>query len=153
MSKEDALAAASEAGLDLVVVSEKAKPPVAKILDFQKYKYQQSKKERAGAAKQKASDTKEVRLTPFMAANDFEHRLGQAHEFLSDGYRVKIVVKFHGRQITRKEFGVNQMDKAIERLSDISKVDQPAKWQGKLYIVQLKPTGQPVKKNETKDKS
>jgi translation initiation factor IF-3 len=148
LTKEAALEVANQAGLDLVVVSEKAKPPVAKILDFQKYKYQQAKKERAGAAKQKASDSKEVRLTPFMAANDFQHRLDQAREFLTDGYRLKIVVKFHGRQITRKEFGVQQLDKAVERLSDISKIDQPPKWQGKLYIVQLKPTGN---KNDQKN--
>ena len=142
MSTAKALATAQSEGLDLVVVSEKAKPPVAKIIDFQKFKYQQSKKERAGSTKQKAADTKEVRLTPFMAANDFANRLERAREFLTDGYRVKIVVKFHGRQITRKEFGVGQMDRAIEALSDISQVDQPAKWQGKIYFAQLKPIKQ-----------
>jgi len=126
----------------LVVVSEKAQPPVAKIIDFQKFKYQQAKKERSGAVKQKAADTKEVRFTPFMAANDFANRQDRARQFLADGYRVKIVVKFQGRQITRKEFGIGQMDKAIQALSSVSQVDQAPKWQGKIYFAQLKPVKQ-----------
>lgn len=150
MATPDALKAAQEEGLDLVIVSEKAVPPVAKIIDFQKFKYQMAKKERAGAVKQKAADTKEVRLTPFMASNDFDHRLELARGFLEDGYRVKIVVKFSGRQITRKEFGMAQMDKAVATLSSISKIDQPPKWQGKLYLAQLKPTKKGEKENESK---
>lgn len=153
MATPDALRTAQEEGLDLVVVSEKADPPVAKIIDFQKFKYQMAKKERAGAVKQKAADTKEVRLTPFMAQNDFDHRLELARDFLADGYRVKIVVKFTGRQITRKEFGMEQMDKAIATLSPISKVDQSPKWQGKLYLAQLKPTKKGPSENENKNQS
>ncbi len=136
----EALSKARAANLDLVVITENAKPPVAKIIDFQKFKYQQSKKERSGAVKSKATSTKEVRFTPFMAANDFQIRLNRASEFLTDGYRVKLVVKFQGRQITRKEFGENMMVEAIKKLSNISQVDQAPKWQGKLYLVQLKPT-------------
>jgi len=129
---------ALEAGLDLVVVSESANPPVAKIIDFQKFKYQESKKVRSGSAK--SVDTKEVRLTPFMAQNDLANRLSKARAFLTSGNRVKLVVKFTGRQITRREFGESLLTNAIINLNDISTLDQNPKWQGKLYYCQLKPS-------------
>lgn len=130
---------AQELGLDLIVVTDKAVPPIAKIIDFQKYKYQQDKKVKSGAIKTKATDVKEVRITPFMAENDFNNRLKKAEDFIKAGHRVKIVVKFVGRQITRKEFGQDQLDKAIDKLSAVASVEQEPKWQGKLLITQLKP--------------
>lgn len=139
MSRHQALKLAGEQGLDLILVAEKANPPVAKIIDFSKFKYQQSKKTRSGATKTKATDIKEVRLTPFMANNDFNTRLDRTREFLNDGHKVRLVVKFTGRQITRKEFGISQMDKALHTLSDTAKLEQDPKWLGKLYIAQIKP--------------
>jgi len=147
MSRDKALALAKEQGLDLILVAEKANPPVAKIIDFSKFKYQQSKKTKSGTTKTKATNVKEVRFTPFMAENDFNTRLERAREFLADGHKVKLVVKFTGRQITRKEFGISQMDKAVQSLSDISKLEQDPKWLGKLYVGQIKPTKQ-IKKDE-----
>jgi len=146
MTREDALRLAHEKGVDLIVVAEKADPPVAKIIDFSKFKYQQSKKTRSGTTKTKATDVKEVRFTPFMAENDFNTRLERVREFLNDGHKVKLVVKFVGRQITRKEFGIKQMDKAITSLADVSKLEGEPKWMGKLYAAQIKPTAKP--KNE-----
>lgn len=139
MSKDAAVRLAEEMGLDLVVVTEKATPPVAKIIDFQKFKYQQSKKEKSGAVKQKAVDTKEIRFTPFMAANDFDIRIERAKEFLSDGHRLKLVVKFSGRQMSRKDFGSQILGRAIIALSEVAKIEQEPKWQGKIYFAQLKP--------------
>jgi translation initiation factor IF-3 len=139
MKTSEALARAQEDGVDLVVVTEKAVPPVAKIIDFQKFKYQQNKKEKAGAVKQKASDTKEVRFTPFIAQNDFDIRIEKSKEFLAGGYRVKVVVKFTGRQMARREFGVQLVNRAVTALSEVAKIDQEPKWQGKMYFVQLKP--------------
>ena len=122
-----------------MVVSESTNPPIAKIIDFSKFKYQESKKLKSGQSKTRGSEEKEVRLTPFMAQNDFKNRLDRAREFLKSGYRLKLVVKFVGRQITRREFGVNLLTKAIEDLSDVATpIDKP-KWQGKLYLTQLKP--------------
>lgn len=140
MSKDEALKIAQERGLDLILVAEKTDPPVAKIIDFSKFKYQQTKKTRAGTTKTKATNVKEVRFTPFMAENDFKNRLDRARDFLVSGHKVKLVVKFVGRQITRKEFGGKQLDKAIEALNDISRPESEPKWQGKLYFVQIKPT-------------
>lgn len=139
MRTSEALARAQDEGVDLVVVTEKAVPPVAKIIDFQKFKYQQTKKEKAGAVKQKASDTKEIRFTPFMAQNDFDMRMERSKEFLAGGYRLKLVVKFSGRQLAHREFGPQMVQKAVDRLADVAKIDQEPKWQGKFFFVQLKP--------------
>ena len=133
----------------MVVVSEKAQPPVAKIIDFQKFKYQQAKKERSGAVKQKAADTKEVRFTPFMAANDFANRQDRARQFLADGYRVKIVVKFQGRQITRKDFGDAVLKKAGSALIEFGTQETAPKLQGKLMWVTIGPK-KGVKNHEEK---
>lgn len=132
-----------------MVVSESANPPVAKIIDFQKFKYQESKKVRSGSAK--SVDTKEVRLTPFMAQNDLGNRLSKARAFLSSGNRVKLVVKFTGRQITRREFGENLLNEAIISLNDTSTLDQNPKWQGKLYYCQLKPKKAAQKNDQIKN--
>lgn len=121
------------------MVAKNAQPPVAKIIDFNKFKYIQEKKAKTGGAKSKATDVKQIRLTPFMADNDFQTRLDKARGFLKEGHPVKLVVKFVGRQITRKEFGKELMDKAVNKLSDIAKISQEPKWQGKLYTTQLKP--------------
>jgi len=141
----EAVRKAAAEGVDLVLVAEKANPPVARMIEFSKFKYQQGKKERSGMGKSKSTNVKEVRFTPFMANNDFERRLDRAKEFLNDGYRVKLVVKIVGRQITRKEFGKELMAKAIEKLADLGRAEQEPKWQGKLYLVQIKP-------NKTKNK-
>lgn len=145
ISRDDALQRAREAGLDLVVVAESAKPPVAKIIAFTKFKYQQQQKEAQGKKKAKTVEIKEVRLTPFMAEGDFEQRLKKAAKFLEGGDKVRLTVKFVGRQITRKEFGENLLNKAIEGLSAVSKVEFPPKMQGKLLFTQL----QPITKKKT----
>lgn len=139
MSKRDALALAQQSGKDLVLVGPNAKPPVAKIVNFSNFKYQQQKKEGAGKKKAKSVELKEVRLTPFIAENDLNTRVNKAREFLEDGDRVKIVIKFIGRQITRKEFGFEVLNKVTEMLKDIAVLDQEAKMMGKLLVATLKP--------------
>ncbi len=143
---------AQEANLDLVVVAEKADPPVAKIIDFQKFKYQQAKKEKSGLVKSKSTQTKEIRFTPFMAKGDFQTRIDRCEEFLADGYRVKLVVKFVGRQLSRKDFGSKVMFDAIQTLADLASVEQEPKWQGKLFIAQIKPKkSKPNEESETEN--
>lgn len=147
MELQEALFMAGQKGLDLVEVAQKADPPVCKIVDFKKFKYQEKKKAAAGRRKGKgSSDQKEIRLTPFMGQKDYEDRVKKAQGFLEQGHRVKMVVKFFGRQITRKEFGYKQLEKAVQTLSDISKVDTEPKWQGRLLSMTLKPTGNIKKK-------
>jgi translation initiation factor IF-3 len=139
MSKSEALKLAIEQKLDVVLVSPEAKPPVAKLISFSNFKYQQQKKDQAGRKKAKSTELKEIRLTPFIAENDLKNRIDKAKDFLNEGDRVKITVKFVGRQITRKEFGFQVLDKVTQNLAEFSQVDQPAKMMGKILMLTLKP--------------
>jgi translation initiation factor IF-3 len=142
----EALFKAKQQGKDLVQVTEKVTPPVCKIIDFQKFRYQQQKKDQSGKKKGKTQEMKEVRFTPFIGKGDFDARIKKIRSFLEDGDKVKITVKFTGRQITRKDFGNKVMDNALQELGDICKVEQPSKLQGKMLYMIIKPTGnQPVK--------
>ena len=139
MSKEEALAIAKEQNLDVVVVSTQAQPPVAKIIDFSKFKYQQKQKHKDGKKRTKTVDIKEIRFTPFIAPGDYDIRIKKAREFLETGNKVKLNVKFTGRQITRKEFGRNLLDKAISELKDLATVEREPSFQGKILSAQLQP--------------
>ncbi|MBU1200755.1 translation initiation factor IF-3 [Patescibacteria group bacterium] len=138
MSSQEAFSLAKEQGLDLVEISDKAKPPIVKIIAFNKFKYLESKKYKTGQGKS-AQDTKEVRFSPFMAENDLNTKIKKATKFLKGGDRVKLVVKFTGRQITKKDFGDRVMQYALLKLEDVAEVDQPPKLLGKLLIAQVKP--------------
>ena len=138
LSKEEALQKAIEAGLDLVVVAPEANPPVAKIINFAKFRYQQKQKDSSG--RKKASvDIKEIRFTPFIAEGDYNQRIKKATKFLEGGDKVRLTVKFVGRQITRKEFGEKLLNKAMEELEEISSVEFPPRLHGKLLFTQLQP--------------
>lgn len=138
MSTKEALERAMTLGLDLVEITEKAVPPIVKIIEFQKFKYQEDKKEHSGTNKG-GQETKEIRLKPFMQDNDLGVKVRQAEKFLKAGDRVKLVVKFQGRQITKKEFGENIMKQAIAGLAEVSTVAEEPKFLGKLLIAQVKP--------------
>lgn len=138
MPTSQAMETAIASGLDLVEITEKATPPIVKIIDFQKFKYQEDKKDKAGTSRG-GQETKEIRLKPFMAENDLGVKTRQAEKFLKAGDRVKLVVKFHGREITKKEFGENIMKQAIESLAEVSTVAEEPKFLGKLLIAQVKP--------------
>jgi translation initiation factor IF-3 len=152
LSKFEALEAARSQGLDLVEVAPMAKPPVAKIVDFKKFLYQEEKKKREEKKKTKASETKEVRLGPFMSENDLGVMERRAREFLENGDKVRLVVFFAGRQITHPEFGHRVLDKTIAELSDISKVERDRKLEGKKLIILISPdkkgSGKAVKATE-----
>ena len=135
----EALSQAAAAGVDAVEVAPQATPPVVKLIDYKKLLYQLAKKERKEKAAAKKVDLKEIRLTPFMAQNDLATKLNRGREFLTDGHKLRVTVKFVGRQLTRKEFGPIMFDKAPQALSDISAVDQPPKWIGRQYIATLTP--------------
>jgi len=137
MTLKEALDKARELGVDVVEVAETAKPPVVKLIEFSKFKYQESKKERAGAAS--AQETKQIDLRPFMAENDLQIKLNRIKEILSDGDKVRLVVKFKGREITKKEFGDKIMARSLEILAPVATVEQAPKQLGKLIIAQLKP--------------
>jgi len=139
LSKFDALKQAREQGLDLVEIAPMAKPPVARIIDFKKFLYQEEKKRRDEKKKAKTSETKEVRLGPFMDDHDLETMLRRARDFLSENNKVKLVVRFTGRQITHPEFGQQILDRAITSLSDVSKVDKEKHFEGRQLIAMVSP--------------
>ena len=138
-SKEEAIKLAQKSQLDIVVVAPNAKPPVAKILDFANFRYTQKKRDQSSRKRSKSVEIKEIRMTPFIAQNDLDMRTKKAREFLEEGDKVKINVKFVGRQITRKEFGQQLLDRVVETLQDISSIDQHSKMQGRLMTLTLKP--------------
>lgn len=139
ISKADALNKAKEIGMDLVLVAPKPNPPVAKIIDFAKFKFQQEKKEQASKRKASVQDLKDVRLTPFMAENDLNIRLARARKFLESNSKVRFNVWFRGRQITRKQFGYDLLKRVVEKLTDVSTVMLEPKFKGKVLQMTLKP--------------
>ena len=144
LPREEALEMAKAKGLDLVEIAPKAKPPVAKIIDFKKFKYLEAKKEREAKSKSGKVELKEVRFTPVIAQGDFESRMGRIRDFFQNGDRVKVVVKFTGRQITRTDFGRKVLDRIVTELEEEAKPDGEAKLQGKqLYLIL-----NPIKKNK-----
>ena len=137
----DAVQMAFDAGLDLVEVSPEADPPVCRILDFGKYRYEQSKKEKSNRAKSKALEMKEVRLGRSMKIDphDIGIRMAQARKFLMDGHKVQIVQNFRGREMLHRERGTQRMKDVIEQLADISKVDMVPRMAGRRLTLVLSP--------------
>src|SRR5258708_546258 len=140
MSKSDALTKAEELGVDLVEIAPQAKPPVAKLIDFAKFKYQLNQKHQEERKRNKTVEVKEIRFTPFIGENDFQIRIKKASEYLKGGDKVKLVVKFTGREITRKNFGDAVLNKAIAALADISKIEITPRLVGKNMFLQLVPS-------------
>lgn len=125
VTKLEALQKAKELGIDVVEIAPNAKPPVAKLIDFKKFKYQEAKKEREAKKSQKNVGVKEIRLRPFIAEHDFATRLEKAREFLGDGNQLKLRLTFKGREITKKEFGFAVIRRFIEALDGIKVVREP----------------------------
>lgn len=139
LSKQEALSMARDQELDLVEIAPKANPPVAKIIDFKKFLYQESKKKQEEKRKAKVSETKEIRLSPFISDNDLQVMVRRGREFLEDGDKVRLVLKFKGRQIVHPEFGKDILAKTVVALSDISKIDREAHFEGRQLVAMLSP--------------
>lgn len=139
MSKTEALNLAQDKGLDLVEIAPTAKPPVGKIIDFKKFKYLEAKKERDGKASSGKVEIKEIRFSPFIGQGDMDTRLERIKDILGGGDRVKIVVKFTGRQITKVEFGHDLIKKIMSALDGIALSDGVPKLQGKQLFLILNP--------------
>lgn len=120
-------------------VAPTANPPVAKIIDFKKFKYLEAKKEKEAKKSAHEQEVKEIRLGPFTAKGDLEIRIKKAREFLTHRDRVKISIIFHGREITRKEFGYEMINKITSSLSDVAKVERSPKMEGKQLTAILAP--------------
>ena len=131
MSARDAQLKADEADLDLVMIAPKAKPPVCKIIDYGKFRYEQTRKEKEAKKKQKTVEVKEIRLSPNIGANDLKTKATNARKFLSKGNRVKVTVRFRGREMAHQQNGRDILDAFVETLSDIAQVDKEPKMEGR----------------------
>ena len=138
-SKAVALKIAEQANLDVVLVAPNAKPPVARIMDYGKFRFEQQKKEREARKKQKVINVKEVRLSPTIDLNDFNTKLRNARKFLEKGDKVKASIRFKGRAITHKEIGQKVLDRLAEETKDIASVEQQAKMDGRSMFLVLAP--------------
>ncbi|KRM13240.1 translation initiation factor IF-3 [Paucilactobacillus suebicus] len=145
-SKQEALKMAEDAELDLVLVAPKAKPPVARIMDFGKYRFELQKKQREARKKQKVISVKEVRLSPTIDTNDFNTKLKNARKFLSKGDKVRVSIRFKGRAITHKDIGRNVLNKMAEANKDIASVEQYPKMEGRSMFLTLAPISDNSKK-------
>ncbi|MCL5438808.1 MAG: translation initiation factor IF-3 [Patescibacteria group bacterium] len=148
LSRFEALSRAKDEGLDLVEIAPKANPPVAKIIDYNKFLYQMEKKKREEKKKTKSSETKEIRLGPFMDDHDLQVAIRRGRDFLGDNNKVRLVVKFIGRQIVHPEFGKEILNKVVTALSDISKTERDPHFEGKQLITMLSPERKKVKQDE-----
>ncbi len=135
-----ALEMAEEAGLDLVEIAPLAKPPVCKLMDFGKFKYQESKKAHEAKLKQKQIQVKEVKLRPGTDENDYQIKLRNMTRFLQEGDKVKVTLRFRGREMAHQEFGVRQLERIKADLEAVGTVEQFPKLEGRQMIMVLAPS-------------
>lgn len=136
---KEALRIAQEDGFDLVEISPTAKPPVCKIMDYGKYKYEQEKKRRESRKHQTVVQLKEVQLRPSTDRHDLETKLKHIKRFLEEGNKAKITVRFRGREIAHKDLGMAMLKKLIEEIGGLAKIDQYPKFEGKMLTAVLAP--------------
>lgn len=138
-SKNEALEIASRVNLDLVMVAANAKPPVCRIMDYGKFRYEQQRKEREARKNQKVVNLKEVRLSPTIDEHDFNTKLRNARKFLEKGDKVKASIRFKGRAITHKGIGQKVLDRFSEACADVSSVESAPKMEGRSMFLVLAP--------------
>jgi len=142
MTPEDAITRAEAVGLDLVEVAPAAKPPVCRIMDYGKYKYEQKKK--AGKGKGHAASLKEVKLRPRTDQHDLDFKLKNARRFLMDGDKVKVTVMYRGREMVHREIGRKQLDLVVELLGPIAAVENPPRMEGRFLSMILVPNREAI---------
>ena len=131
MSSKDAMKLAREAELDLVKIAPKAQPPVCKIIDYGKYKYELARKEKEAKKKQKTVEVKEVRLSPNIDTNDLNTKMNNAKKFISKGNKVKVTLRFRGREMAHMQQSKHILDDFAEMLADVAVIEKPAKQEGR----------------------
>ena len=151
MSSREALAAAQERDLDLVMISPVAKPPVCKIMDYGKYRFEQAKREKEAKKNQRVIEVKEIRMSPSIGENDFMVKLRNGQKFLAEGNRLKVTVRFRGREMAHTDLGRQLLERYAAECGEIAKIDKGAKLEGRLMTQFLSPKSQaPAKKQPQK---
>lgn len=139
MNVRDALAIAQEKGLDLIEVAPTAQPPVCRIMDYGKYKYEQGKRDREQHKKQKQQEIKGIKMRPVTAEHDFQVRLRATQRFLEEGDKVKVTIQFRAREITHPEIARKLMDKMVEAVGDHAVIEKPPSIEGRMMTMILSP--------------
>lgn len=139
LSLEEALAKAAEYDLDLVEVAPTATPPVARIMDYGKHLFQKSKSQQSARKKTKQTQIKEIKFRPNTEKGDYDTKLRKLREFLEDGDKIKITLRFRGREMAHQELGMELMDRVREDLDDMASVEQQPEMQGRLMIMVMAP--------------
>ncbi len=139
MSSKDALKLAEKSNLDLVKIAPGANPPVCKIMDYGKYRFEQAKREKEAKKNQKVMDIKEIRLSLNIDVGDFNTKVNHAKRFLSDGDKVKVSIRFRGREMAHAENGTVIMQRFADALSENGNVEKPAKLEGRSMLMFLVP--------------
>jgi translation initiation factor IF-3 len=139
VSLEDALERAFGVGLDLVEVSPNASPPVCKILDYGKFKYEAQKKANAARKKQKVIDVKEIKMRPNIDDNDYNIKMRKIHEFLSEGDKVKVTLRFRGRELAHQDLAMHLLERVRDELGEQAKIEQFPRMEGRQMIMVMAP--------------
>ena len=139
METSKALAIAEEANLDLVLIAPQATPPVCRVMDYGKYRFDQQKREKEAKQKQKTVEVKEIRLSLNIDTHDFDTKVGQARKFLAAGNKLKVSIRFRGREMAHTDRGIDVMNRFQEALSEEAVVDKPAKLEGRTMQMNMSP--------------
>ena len=151
MSSDEALAIAEERDLDLVMISPAAKPPVCKVMDYGKFRFEQAKREKEAKKNQHVIEVKEIRMSPSIGENDFLVKLRNGQKFLQEGNRLKVTVRFRGREMAHTDLGRQLLERFAKECEEIAKLDKGAKLEGRLMTEFLSPKAQtPAKKQPKK---
>jgi translation initiation factor IF-3 len=139
VATRDAMARAEAAGLDLVEVSPNAAPPVCKILDFGKFKYEQQKRANAARKKQRVIEVKEIKMRPSIDDNDYNIKMGKVREFLTEGDKVKVTMRFRGREMSHQHLGMEVLNRVREQMNELAKIEQFPKLEGRQMVMVMAP--------------
>ncbi|SHI37726.1 translation initiation factor IF-3 [Wenxinia saemankumensis] len=139
VSPDKALAAAEQLGLDLVEISPNAKPPVCKIMDYGKYKYETQKKEAEARKNQKVMEIKEVKFRPNTDTHDYDVKMKNVYKFLENGDKVKVTLRFRGREMAHQDLGRNLLERVAEDVSELGKVENMPKMEGRQMVMMIGP--------------
>ena len=139
VSREDALDRSANIGLDLVIVADNANPPVCKIMDYGKFKYEEQKKKNEARKKQKTIDVKEIKLRPNIDSHDYDVKMRSMLKFLNEGDKVKVTMRFRGREMAHQNLGLDVLNRVRDDLEKMSKVEQFPKMEGRQMVMVLSP--------------
>jgi translation initiation factor IF-3 len=153
VSAQDALEQARAADLDLVEVAPQANPPVCRIMDYGKYKYERAMRQKEARKKQSRIEVKEIKFRPKIDRHDYETKKGHVVRFLSAGNRVKVTIMFRGREMAHTELGKRILDRLVEDLYGLATVEQPSKLDGRNMVMVLAPTKRPATRPRTGERA